>query len=142
MPGAASGTAPRRVLVGVASDENPEPMLDAAFDEASLLGAPIEVVHAVDPGPLEAVLDAYEGWGETWRAATLEGVRADIARWAAAHPTVPCTTHVEDGRAADALLRMARADDLIVVGGGPTCARPGACWGRCLTSCSARRPAR
>ncbi|WP_425955344.1 universal stress protein [Xylanimonas sp. McL0601] len=117
VPASATGTAPRRVVVGVASDENPGPVLEVAFDEAELLGASVEVVHAVDPGPLEAVLEAYEGWGEAWRASTTEAVREDVERWAAKHPQVPFTTRVEEARAADALMRRLHPDDLVVVGG-------------------------
>ncbi|GAB2461005.1 universal stress protein [Xylanimonas ulmi] len=117
VPACASGTTPQRVVVGVAADVRPEPLLDAAFSEAEPLGASVEVVHAVDPGPLEAVLDAYAGWGQAWRASTLEAVRDDIDRWAAKHPQVPCTTRIEDGRAADVLMRTLTPHDLVVVGG-------------------------
>ncbi|MCL1871433.1 MAG: universal stress protein [Promicromonosporaceae bacterium] len=117
VPASASGTAPRRVVVGLASDENPGPVLEAAFDEAELLGARVEVVHAVDQGPLGAALEAYDAWGDAWRAAQAEGLRADVDRWAQKHPEVPCTTRVDDGRAADLLLRTLHPDDLVVVGG-------------------------
>jgi nucleotide-binding universal stress UspA family protein len=117
VPAAAQGATPRRVVVGVAPDEYPGPVLEAAFDEAELLGVPLEVVHAVDPGPLSAALEVYEGWGQAWRESATEAVRDDVQRWATKHPGVECTISVVEGRAAEVLQGALRPDDLMVVGG-------------------------
>ncbi len=117
VPASAVGTAPRRVVVGLAPDEYPGSVLEVALDEAQQLGASVEVVHAVDPGLLGDAVEAYAGWSDTWRASAAAAVRADVARWADKYPRVPVTTKIEVGRAADALLRTLQPDDLVVVGG-------------------------
>lgn len=117
VPASATGTAPRRVVVGMAPDEYPGPVLEAALEEAEQLGAAVEVVHAVDPGLLGDAVEAYAGWSDAWRESAAAAVRADVARWADTYPRVPVTTRIEVGRAADVLLRSLNPDDLVVVGG-------------------------
>ncbi|PZR52162.1 universal stress protein [Xylanimonas oleitrophica] len=117
VPASASVTLPRRVVAGVATDDYPGHVLETAFEEAELLGVPLEVVHAVDPGPLGSALRLYEGWGDAWRASAADAVRDDVQRWAQKHPGVACTTTVAEGRPADVLQRCLHPDDLVVVGG-------------------------
>lgn len=117
VPASASPRPPRRVVAGVATDAYPGPLLETAFDEAAALGVPLEVVHAVDPGPLASDLALTEGWGTPWRATALAAVRDDVQRWAEKYPEVPCRVTVVDGSPADALVRDLHPDDLVVVGG-------------------------
>lgn len=118
---------PRPVLVGVSVDADPDAVLEVAFDEASLRGAPLHAMYiwsgsdlAGDVGMRAGVGGFEQGhsWAERMLTEALQG-------WSQKHPDVTVRQTVRHGLdVAVALTAASRSAQLTVVGSsrgsGPT----------------------
>lgn len=102
---------PRRILVGIGPDGNPDRVLDFALSEAARRGAPLDVICALPD------LRADE------EAANVTVADA-VHRWFDKYPTVTASFHVRHGiDPAIALMVDSHTAQLVVVGAGSTSSR-------------------
>lgn len=116
IPAGARTGDPRRVVVGVSTDDA-GPQLDLAFAEAQQRSCPLTVVHTMEPDPAGS-LD-LGGPDARREEAEREDVRHQVTRWAEKYPAVTQTVMFHSGNAVDAILEHVGPDDLVVVGGRP-----------------------
>ncbi|MDX6301670.1 MAG: hypothetical protein QOF53_2884 [Nocardioidaceae bacterium] len=118
VPPSWSGSQPRsgRVVVGVDGSNADSVVLEAAFTEADVSGADLEIVHAwpavrpYDAAVTGRVLD------EDWERTAGEPLTSSIGPIAATHPAVRWELHLDYQRVTVALHAAATHADLLVLG--------------------------
>jgi nucleotide-binding universal stress UspA family protein len=106
----------KRVLVGVDLDDSSAHALATAGSIAQTLGATVTLVHAHKLDVPAYFTEAQVGSLESERAAARATCVADLHAFAAQHTGVPVEAEIEEGPPANAILRLAPAYDLVVVG--------------------------
>ena len=117
LPGSEEPALNGPVVVGVDGTDNSEPALRAAFDEASLRGATLVVVHAWSDYKLSVFFpnDKEFDWTPHERAAQAT-LSQTLAGWCQDYPHVTVRTVVVPDRPVRNLLAQAEKAQLLVVG--------------------------
>ena len=105
-----------RILLAVDFDEPSAAALRSAAALAGAVGGEVTVLHAASIEMPPYFTDSQAEALEAERRETRDRCAASLKDFAAQQTTRPVVTAVEEGPAADVILRLAPAFDLIVVG--------------------------
>jgi nucleotide-binding universal stress UspA family protein len=106
----------RRIVVAVDFDEQSAAALRAASALADAYGADLTVLHAASIDMPPYFTEAQADRLENERAEARERCGADVRAFASTHVKTPITVTIEEGPAADVILRLAEDFDLVVLG--------------------------
>jgi len=112
IPASTRGTLPERIVVGVSFEHDLTTALSLAFSEARQCGAPVKLVHAVQPLTQIAYQSGWAGTDELYRE-----LQALLSHWSALYPSVTATVEARQGEPAEVLLAQVTAADMLLVGG-------------------------
>lgn len=112
------------VVVGIDGSEADGPVTDWAADEARRLGAPLRMVHVIDP---DVHMTSYEvlasGSPRLTQRLTEDAhhlLEAACTRARARHPALDIAVSMQVGRAEGALVRLSDGARRVVIGGPPS----------------------
>ncbi|WP_277210867.1 universal stress protein [Isoptericola croceus] len=106
-----------RVVAAVDFDDHLGRVLDRAFDEARLAGAPLVAVHALKQDFIAGPYAAAGAWVHQYQDEALASLHDEMRRWEEKYPTVQWSVEVEHGSSVDVLTSRLGRHDLVVVGG-------------------------
>lgn len=109
------GQAPGEVVVGVHEGGAPRQVLEAAFDWAATVGAPLRVVHAwhLDAAYDDIITDRV---ATEWRSGQMRALEAATSDFRESHPTVTVELDVRHQWPAQVLVDDSEVASLVVVG--------------------------
>jgi nucleotide-binding universal stress UspA family protein len=114
---AGTGSSGLRIVAGVSYSEGGIAALRWAIQQARLIDAAVEAIHAFTVPPLSPYSDTHRCAGELIREQIAESARLALeARIAALRSDVQITPVVREGRPADVLAHASRGAEMLVLG--------------------------